>query len=375
MSHFSDELPLDELLPPAHQAKVIALLEQLSGASCCLSHDQQGEPVTFNLETVACLKANLPPFKSAAAVELLELLLFHAGKYRLAANLHQHASEASYQALQQRNAELEVSETRYRRLSETLQQKIDEQVKLIEQSQHELYESARLRAVGQLAAGIAHEINTPIGFIASNLGIAKEYLEELSPCLEEHQGAREVADDFQALLDESAQGANKIASIVNDLRTFSNLDQADFAPCNINALAEATCNLLQAEYHHGLCIELRLGQVPTFYGYPAKVSQALLNVLDNAAKAVGRKGRIHLDTYSQDGLVIARVSDDGDGICEEVKRRAFEPFFTTRDVGAGTGLGLCVVRDVVAAHHGRVTVESDGQRGVTVTMAFGSAPS
>lgn len=371
MSEFHDELSLDELLPPAQQQRIAAILSRLLEEEVhFLPGHEGGAPVEFNLVPVAQLVSALPQVRQKAVVELLELILHHAGKYRLAAALHQDAASASYAELQQRHEALMASEERYRKLADSLQQQVEAQVSIIESTQRKLYESARLRAVGQLAAGLAHEINTPIGFITSNLRVANEYLQEIGEALASSPAWNETLSDFQDLIAESRQGAERIARIVQDIRVFANIDRAEFVRVDLNELVQTAVNLIRAERGHSLPVVLSLQPLPSLSGYPAKLAQALFNALDNAAAALGEKGKITVSTASREDNVEVVIADDGHGMSETDKTHAFDPFYTTRDVGQGTGLGLCVVRDVVRAHHGWIELESIEGRGTTLTLRF-----
>ena len=370
MRNYDDDFTLDDLLSPAHQARLLELLGKLSGAPFLLSENNDGasEPIEFSLDTLGWLQAELPTEQHQAAVRLYELVLFYAGKYRLAANLHHDTTESSYLELQQKHAAVQASEEKYRQLAQRLTQQVEEQVQVIKKAQQELYESARLRAVGQLAAGIAHEINTPIGFIGSNLRVANDYLDELEASLPDNHEAAMLFEDFHALLDESSSGTKRIARIVSDLKTFSNIDQADFAACNINALITTACRLVQAEHHQVLPISLDLGELPEIPGYPAKLSQSVYNVLDNATKSLDTEGHIRVVSRVKDNILEVLVEDEGCGMSEEILARVFEPFFTTRDVGAGSGLGLSVARDIVVAHRGEIRIKSRLGEGTCVAL-------
>ncbi|GGX82281.1 hypothetical protein GCM10007160_07070 [Litchfieldella qijiaojingensis] len=372
MSNLEDDPSLDDLLAPSHRARLVQLLSTLSGADVELVEDpdESVSPLEFNLDTLGWLKTTLPKERHRAAIQLFELFLLYAGKYRLAANLHLDVTEASYVELQQRNAALQASEARYKKLSEQLQQQVEEQVKVIEKAQQQLYESARLRAVGQLAAGVAHEVNTPLGYIGSNLAVAGDYLDEIEAKLSLDDDLAIVFEDFRALLGESRSGAQRIAGIVLDLRTFSNIDQAEFTSCDLNALLTTACHLLQAEHHQTLSIKSHLSELPELEGHPAKLSQAFYNVLDNAAKAIDGEGVINVESRFRDGVWEINIEDNGCGMPEEVMARVFEPFFTTRSVGAGTGLGLSVARDILTAHRGSVLLRSHPGQGTCVTLCF-----
>ncbi|WP_312679705.1 sensor histidine kinase [Stutzerimonas nitrititolerans] len=374
MRNFDDDPTLAELLPPERQRDLLQMLQSLTGKPFALSEQLRGdaERVEFNLDGVGWLSCAADARLQAPAARLVEFILTYVGKYRLAANLHHDIAEASFAELQRQHAALQESETRYRQLSEQLQVQVAAQVKVIEQTQQELYESARLRAIGQLAAGVAHEINNPIGFISSNLRVAEDYINEIKESIAGDSDFNALIEDFQALLKESASGTQRIASIVADLKTFSNIDQADFIACDINDLLRTSCHLLQAEFNHVLNIELQLGDIEPISGYPAKLSQVFYNVLDNAAKAVEEKGRIRvISRRSVKGQPEVVIEDNGCGIPAVSVARIFDPFFTTRPVGAGTGLGLAVARETMMAHQGEVSIRSREGIGTRVTLKFG----
>ena len=376
MLSFEDDPSFGDLLPVERQQRLQQLLQVLLGRPIALTEQAEAgaEAVEFNLETLAWLSCPSAPELQEPAARLVEFVLFYVGKYRLAANLHHDTTEASFAELQRQHAELQESEARYRALSAQLQNRVSEQVKVIETTQQQLYESARLRAIGQLAAGVAHEINNPIGFIASNLRVAGDYVRELAEKLPEDPATTSMLEDFRALLNESVSGTQRIATIVADLKTFSNIDQSDFVSCDLNALITSTCHLLQTESQQPLQIELRLGELPQLAGYPAKISQATYNVLDNAAKAIdakGAEGKIRITSNrDEQGQIQVIVEDNGCGIAAEHIPHLFDPFFTTRDVGAGTGLGLTVAREIMNAHQGEILVKSQPGKGTRVTLRF-----
>ncbi|MCK5531436.1 MAG: ATP-binding protein [Halopseudomonas aestusnigri] len=373
MRRFDDDPDLAELLDSERLARLLSLLQSLSGDDFILQSEPVAgaEPVEFNLETIAWLSCAETPARQAPAARLVEFILYYVAKYRMAASLHHDATEASFAELQRQHAALQDSEMRYRTLSEQLQLQVGEQVRVIKDAQQQLYESARLRAIGQLAAGVAHEINNPIGFIASNLRVAGEYLDELSCKLPTDPSVSVVQEDFRALLEESLSGAQRIAAIVADLKTFSNIDQEDFIPCDLNHLIVTACHLVEAEFSHTLTIEQRLGDVPQLAGYPAKISQALFNVLDNAAQAIANGGRVRITSrVAEDGCTEVLIEDNGCGISKEDQDRLFDPFFTTRPVGEGTGLGLSVARDIMTAHGGEILVKSKQGIGTRATLRF-----
>ncbi|MBK3867399.1 two-component sensor histidine kinase [Pseudomonas stutzeri] len=374
MRSFDEDPSLRDLLDDGRQALLLGLMAEVSGVEfSLLEHPEpQAQPLEFNLETIAWLRCESEPARQEPAARLMEFVFHYIAKYRMAASLHHDTTEASFTELQRQHAALQESEERYRQLSEQLQQRVDEQVKVIESAQQQLYESARMRAIGQLAAGVAHEINNPIGYITSNLRVAGEYLDELNSELAPGSPVMAVLEDFRALLQESIGGAQRIASIVADLKTFSNIDQQDFVPCDLNHLIATACHLLEAESNHSLRVTQCLGSLPKLAGYPAKISQALYNVLDNAARAVQPlTGSVRVTSrQASEGSCEVIVEDNGCGIAPEHLERLFDPFFTTRPVGSGTGLGLTVARDILTAHRGTIGVRSEPGVGTRVTMRF-----
>lgn len=372
MRHFEDDPTLTDLLDATQIARLETNLTGLGLDDARLTAERQqgAHPVEFNLETVGWLSGNADRGLLARAAELVSFVLFFVAKYRLAANLHHDTTEASYAELQRKHEALQASETRYRTLSDQLQEQVREQVNTIQKAQQELYESAKTRSVGQLAAGIAHEINNPVGFIQSNLKVAGDYLEELEAKLPNDEETAELLSDFRDLLAESLDGSRRITTIVADLKTFSSIDHAEYAHCNVNALVKASIHLLQTCYSdRALSIDERLGELPAIAGHPARLSEAFYNILDNAARAIGEDGRIIVKTTTDNsGNIAVVIQDNGCGIPAEEQDQVFDPFFTSRPVGSGTGLGLTVAQDTVRAHKGLIRLESREGTGTRVTL-------
>jgi signal transduction histidine kinase len=377
--NFEDDPTLNDLLSAEQLSRLNQCLSALCSEPVTLAQarpDTDAMPVEFNLETVGWLTGGASTDERQAASDLVSFLMMFIAKYRLAANLHHDTTEASYAELQRQNDALRASEARYRELSEQLQQRVDEQVSVIKQTQQELYESARLRSVGQLAAGVAHEINNPIGFISSNLRVARDYVKELGELLPEDAANQELLEDFNDLLNESVDGAKRIASIVSDLKTFSSIDQADYTRCNINQLLTSAIHLVQTEYQHQLDILERLEELPEISGHPSRLSQTFFNLLDNAAQAIRDAepekgdGRILVKTRVHDNAIEVLIQDNGCGIPEDDRPRIFDAFFTSRPVGSGTGLGLTVARDTARAHGGQLQLDSREGTGTRVLMSL-----
>lgn len=379
MLNFEDDPTLADLLNSEQLTRLNQCLSKLCAEPITLSATHSGAgavPVEFNLETVAWLTGGRDDEERRAAADMVSFLMMFIAKYRLAANLHHDTTEASYAELQRQNEALSASEARYRELSEQLQQKVDEQVGVIRQTQQELYESARLRSVGQLAAGVAHEINNPIGFISSNLRVARDYVKDMQAMLADTPENQELATDFNDLLNESIDGAGRIADIVSDLKTFSSIDQADYTRCDINALLTSAIHLIQTEYDHPLHIIEQLSDVQEIAGHPSRLSQTFFNLLDNAAQAIHnehqprKNGRILVKTLKQGSTLQIIIQDNGCGIPERHRSRVFDAFYTSRPVGSGTGLGLTVAQDTARAHGGQLQLHSREGTGTRVLLTL-----
>ncbi|MBL3558451.1 MULTISPECIES: sensor histidine kinase [Marinobacter] len=380
MRTFEDDPTLEDLLSADQLQRLNRMLSALCREPVEIGSDRKDGALAleFNLETIGWLAGGSSEQERLAAADLVSFLMMFIAKYRLAANLHHDTTEASYAELQKQNEALKASEARYRALSDQLQEQVDEQVTVIKQAQMDLYESARLRSVGQLAAGVAHEINNPIGFISSNLKVAGEYVNDLREVVPDTRQNRELLDDFTDLLGESSDGARRIASIVSDLKTFSSIDQADYTLCDVNELLASAVHLLQTEYGHDLEILKKPGELPKISGHPSRLSQTFYNLLDNAAQALreqtqesgaeGKAGRILAKTsVDSDGIRVV-IQDNGCGIPESIREQVFDAFYTSRPVGSGTGLGLTVARDTVRAHGGSIQIDSREGTGTRVTL-------
>ncbi|NMT62946.1 sensor histidine kinase [Marinobacter orientalis] len=378
MRNFEDDPTLEDLLTSDQLKRLNRMLSALCREPVEISGNRDSGAVAleFNLETVGWLSGGSSGQERLAAADLVSFLMMFIAKYRLAANLHHDTTEASYAELQKQNEALKASEARYRALSSQLQDKVDEQVAVIKQAQMDLYESARLRSVGQLAAGVAHEINNPIGFMSSNLKVAGEYVSDLRQMVPDTDQNRELLDDFADLIGESSDGASRIASIVSDLKTFSSIDQADYTLCDVNELLSSAVHLLQTEYGQDLDILEKPGELPKISGHPSRLSQTFYNLLDNAAQALRageqgtQGGRILAKTSVDSDGVRVVIQDNGCGIAEDIREQVFDAFFTSRPVGAGTGLGLTVARDTVRAHRGTIQIDSREGKGTRVTLSL-----
>jgi two-component system NtrC family sensor kinase len=338
--------------------------------------------VTLDIEPVGRLQAAASTEILKATAGLLEILLQSQMRYHMASRLHEEQVSHDYQRLQQEHAAVLRSELKYRTLAAELEARVQEQVETLKTAERQLYQAEKLASVGQLAAGVAHEINNPIGFIRSNLTSASAYVKDISglcAAIASGDGKQIVAawnkadmefllDDFQSLLQESIVGADRVARIVSDLKGFSSIDQGQEERIDLNESIRTVCNVAGNGIQKKAQLVLDLGELPALQCQPGSINDVLLAMLLNAAQAVGEQGEIRISTAVENGDICVRISDNGCGIAPENLSRIFDPFFTTREVGAGTGLGLTVCRDIVRAHGGRIGVESRVGAGTTFTI-------
>lgn len=281
------------------------------------------------------------------------------------------ARKQAEQLLEDKARELYVSN---RELSSSLDR--------LKEAQSQLVQSEKMASVGQLAAGVAHEINNPVGFISSNLGTLKEYIQDIVGVLKKQQsflnslakdttGLAEIEelretvdlefilDDIDGLVKESIDGTQRVRKIVSDLSEFSHVNSPDLVEENINALLDKTLNLAWNELKYKAEVNKDYGDIPTVICNGGKFGQVFLNLMINAAHAIEDKGYITLRTKTVDSYVQVEIEDTGKGISEADLAKIFDPFFTTKDIGNGTGLGLHIVQDVINKHGGTIKVSSE----------------
>ncbi|MFD2147334.1 7TM diverse intracellular signaling domain-containing protein [Mucilaginibacter antarcticus] len=262
-------------------------------------------------------------------------------------------------------------------------------------AQIQLVETEKMASLGQLTAGIAHEINNPINFVSSNVAPLRLDFNELFNLLNQYQQAANhpentgllkeanaycnkidvpfVKDEILKLLNGVEEGANRTAEIVQSLRTFSRMDELELVEANINTAVLSTLVILRSSIPYYIEIKPILDNVEPINCYLGKLNQVLLNLINNSIQAIKAK-RVHhnesVAIYTRDATdhVIIEITDTGIGMNEHVRQRIFEPFFTTKPVGEGTGLGLSIVFGIIEKHHGTIQVQSEPGVGTTVTI-------
>lgn len=269
--------------------------------------------------------------------------------------------------------------------------RLDEALKTLTTMQVQILQSEKMASIGQLAAGVAHEINNPMGFINSNLATLKKYvgrqaefIEHLSQNIIDNTDAeneKRVVDmrnllkidhiitDTLCLIEECQEGAERVKVIVENLKNFSRVDHAEVSFVDINQSIDSTIKIAWNEIKYSAKLEREFGDIPQIKCFPQQLNQVFLNLLVNAAHAIQAKGKeeglITVRTWSDENNVFISVKDTGSGIPEDIRQRIFEPFFTTKEVGKGTGLGLSISYDIIMKHGGGITVESELGQGTT----------
>ncbi len=273
----------------------------------------------------------------------------------------------------------------------------------LKEMQSQLVQSEKLAAIGQLAAGVAHEMNTPVGFVASNFQTLETYVKKFIDLLEMYSGVMSqiesltktellnkatainktrgdmkidfIIEDIQGLFNDSKEGFDRITKIILNLKDFSRASQAeDFGEYHLNAGIETTLVVVRNEIKYYADVKTDFSETPHICCNSGQINQVLLNILVNAAQAIKSQeregmGSITIRTYSTESDLVCEISDDGPGIDSDKLPRIFDPFFTTKPAGKGTGLGLSVSYDIIVnKHNGELFAESTVGEGTKFTM-------
>ena len=278
--------------------------------------------------------------------------------------------------------------------NETLQQEKERQailIKRLEEAQNQLMQSERMASIGQLAAGVAHEINNPVGFVNSNLGSLQRYVNDMLNLLSvyertepampepERQTIQQVKadmdieflrEDVVSLLAESLDGLKRVTRIVQDLKNFSHVDESERQWADLEAGMESTLRVVWNELKYKTEVVKEFAGIPQMECFPLQLNQVFMNLLVNASQAIEEHGTITIRTGHDEAHSWVEVQDTGRGIKPENLSRIFEPFFTTKPVGQGTGLGLSLSYGIVKKHGGRFEVSSTLGVGSTFKVIF-----
>ncbi|MFH1577456.1 MAG: ATP-binding protein [Candidatus Omnitrophota bacterium] len=233
------------------------------------------------------------------------------------------------------------------------------QGKLVKHGEAQLIQMEKMASLGILAAGIAHEINNPLGFLISNLETLQSYTKDLEKLIEN----KPLTDDLKAISVESLEGAKRIKKIVYDLRTFSRKSELQAAQVDINQTLESTLAIIWNEVKYKVDLVKDYHANTKIWADPTELSQVFLNILLNATQAIKDKGTVKLSTWEDEKNLFVKFSDNGCGIPEEALSNIFDPFFTTKT--KGTGLGLSVSYNIIKKYNGEINAESKVGEGTT----------
>jgi len=320
---------------------------------------------------------------------------------RMTASLHGQVVTDSYEHLRMKAAQLARSEEKYRLLAENLEEEVERKTQKIKKTQLRMLQQEKMAAIGQLAAGMAHEINNPIGFVISNLNTLRATAQEMAELIGQYNQLTDllrngspisiaphpikeqvsaiedlrntmdidfVLGDVLSLIDESLDGAKRVKMIIEHLREFTHPSIETPENVDINHCLETTLAVLSSYVSAGIEVKRDFDNIPHVRCHLREINQVFLNIIKNALQAIGDHGTITIETYQIKDSVVVKISDNGSGIDKAIIGRVFDPFFTTRDVGCGTGLGLTQAFNIIKSHGGTIEVCSNFGKGSTVTV-------
>ena len=277
--------------------------------------------------------------------------------------------------------ELKKAETELLNKNEALNSALDD----LKKTQAQLIDSEKMASLGQLTAGVAHEINNPINFVSGNVKPLQRDIEDILEVLHTYDKiieAEKLENNFKAiqelkekidfefvlseinnLLDGIGEGAARTAEIVKGLRNFSRMDEHELKPANINQGLDSTLLILHNKLKQRIEIIKDYGDLPDIMCYPGQLNQVFLNILNNAQEAIEGEGSIYIKTCQEGNVVKISIKDTGKGIPEHVRKKIFDPFYTTKEIGKGTGLGLSISYGIIEKHNGKIDVVSIPEKG------------
>ena len=257
----------------------------------------------------------------------------------------------------------------------------------IERAQAQIIQQEKMASIGQIAAGVAHEINNPVGFIMSNLSSLQKYFSRLTGFIEiqsemitdkdllgrlvEQRKANKIdiiIEDTVNLITESLEGAERIKRIVQDLKSFSRTDDNVRKPADIIAGIESTLNVVWNELKYKLKLNREYGEIPLITCNIGQLNQVFMNLIVNAGHAIEQQGDMTIRIWHEEENIFVSIADSGCGIEPDKLGKIFEPFFTTKEIGKGTGLGLSIANDIIRKHNGEISVVSEKGKGTEFTV-------
>ena len=253
-------------------------------------------------------------------------------------------------------------------LNSTLEARVEQRTRELGEAQAQLVQSEKMASLGRLVAGVAHELNNPIGFVHANLQLLEEQTRKLADAVPGSPEALKAREALSKLLIRSREGTGRVKKIVEDLRTFSRVDHAELQEVDLHEGVERTLSLMEPRLKDGITVVKEYGDLPPVRCYAGQLNQVFMNLLMNACDAMPEGGKITIRTMRTERGVRLEFSDTGPGIPTEIRSRVFDPFFTTKAVGKGTGLGLSISHGIVERHGGRISVDSSPDHGTTFAI-------
>lgn len=247
---------------------------------------------------------------------------------------------------------------------------LEETNRKLRETQTHLVQREKMASLGQLVAGIAHEINNPLAFVINNLFLAQEGLDALAaePLENVAAKAQTRVEKLSTQVRNSCEGAERVKDLVFKLRTFSRLDEGKFKTVDIHESIESVLLFLRHKLESRIEVERNYGAPDLLGCFAGELNQVLMNVIANAIDSIEGPGKVTLTTTQQDGQFVIVVRDTGKGIPEEIRGKVFEPFFTTKPIGHGTGLGLAISYGIVKAHGGSIDFSSEPGKGTAFVL-------
>lgn len=297
----------------------------------------------------------------------------------------------AHDQLQLYSRELEIKSKKLDKYSQVLEQKVAERTQdlnhknhelestlnELQKMQHQLIMQEKMASLGNLVAGVAHEVNNPIGAVKSSAHVLTRCIEKIRDALTHGKSLEEIKNDseFQktlSMLQENNKVINtageRVSEIVLSLKNFARLDEAEFQLVDIHEGIDTTLTLVEHELKNRIEVIKEYGNIPKIHCYPNQLNQVFMNMLINAAHAIKDGGTIKIKTYLKDSFVYVEVSDSGRGISKKNLNKIFDPGFTTKSMGVGTGLGLSISYNIIQKHNGEIKVESEEGKGTTFTI-------
>jgi signal transduction histidine kinase len=323
--------------------------------------------------------------------EAIKLLIHSSFQRQLTTEIHTTTIEQSYNELMDSHRKLQQSEQQYRELAANLETTVQQRTAELERTYLQLVQTEKMACVGQLAAGVAHEINTPMGFITSNLSSLKKYLHRLlqmeemleqttsqlpAPALQSVLELKKqlkidfIREDAEDLIAQSLDGAGRVTDIVADLKNFSHIDTLGDSTLDLNAELDRTLAVLSSQLPRHVNINKAYNPLPPACLPAAAISQIFFNLLLNAIEASGPNLRLKLSSQVKADRIIIQIHDNGPGIPTEIQARMFEPFFTTKEIGQGTGMGLALVHQMLQQLGGHIEITCPDSGGTLANISL-----